>query len=91
MAAAAEIKDSADTLRARVYECILKKGDDGATDEEIQVALNMAGNTERPRRRELEIDFHRVKDSGRTRPTMSGRKAVVWVKCELPAKEEWSL
>ena len=49
----------------------------GATDEEIQDRLNMAPNTERPRRRELQLNGL-VRDSGERRLTRSGRKAVVW-------------
>jgi hypothetical protein len=50
----------------------------GATDEELMDGTGIAPNTLRPRRRELQI-MGRVKDSGATRPTKSGRKAVVWV------------
>jgi len=37
-------------VRLYLYEC----GPSGATDEEIQLALDMAPNTQRPRRLELE-------------------------------------
>ena len=50
----------------------------GATDESIQLALNIPQNTERPRRRELEL-AGKIKDSGRTQRTKSGRKAVLWI------------
>ena len=53
------------------------KVSDGATDEEMQDALEMAPNTQRPRRRELELQGV-VEDSGRTRATRSGRKAILW-------------
>jgi len=66
------------TLRARVMAKIAASGDDGATDEEIQIAFEMEGNTERPRRRELQLGGLIV-DSGRRRLTTSGRQAVVWV------------
>lgn len=49
----------------------------GATDEEMQFELNMAANTQRPRRRELQL-MGRIVDSGKTRRTQSGREAVVW-------------
>lgn len=77
-AAAIEIHDSAATIRERVYEFIKGRGESGATDEEIQVALDLHGNTERPRRRELQKDL-RIIDSASRRQTESGRKAVVWV------------
>lgn len=67
--------ENASTLRARVLAHIEASG--GATDEEIQVALGMDGNTERPRRRELEQQS-RIVPQG-TRQTASGRQAVVWV------------
>ena len=50
---------------------------ESATDEEMQDALEMAPNTQRPRRRELEQQAV-VEDSGLTRATKSGRKAVLW-------------
>ena len=76
-AAAASI-DNAASLRARVYRLIEERESWGATDIEIQNELNMDGNTERPRRRELQR-AGKIKDSGRTRKTPSGRSAVVWV------------
>lgn len=76
-AAAEEILTLAAAMRARVYECIVS-APDGMTDEEGQAALGMPGNTYRPRRRELQ-QAGMVCDSGRTRPTESGRSAVVWI------------
>jgi len=51
---------------------------EGATDEQIADALGLAGNTARPRRRELE-QSNLIKDSGRYALTKSGRKATLWV------------
>jgi hypothetical protein len=74
--AADQIEPTAETLRAAVFQYIDWCGEAGATDEEIQIALKMAGNTERPRRWELYLadkiysDGHRV--NGR------GRKCAVW-------------
>ena len=48
-----------------------------ATDEEIQRSLKMDGNTERPRRRELELSG-KIVDSGKRRKTSTGSPAVVW-------------
>ena len=53
IAAADAIKPCAATLRRRVFEYIRDQGRTGATDEECQVALGMAGDTQRPRRVEL--------------------------------------
>jgi hypothetical protein len=49
----------------------------GGTDEELQDALGMNPNTQRPRRIEL-VERGLVRDSGRTRKTKSGRRATVW-------------
>lgn len=76
--AATEIRSEAATLRGEVFRYILGRGEQGATDEEIQEALEMAGNTERPRRRELEAEG-RIFDCGKRRHTKTGRKAAVWV------------
>ena len=77
-AAAEAMKPTAARLRTRVYERLVLAGWDGMTDEELQVALRMVDNTERPRRREL-VERDLVVDSGRKRPTISGRRAIVWV------------
>lgn len=50
----------------------------GATDDEIEQQLNLRHQTVSPRRRELVL-LGKVVDSGRTRPTRSGRRATVWV------------
>lgn len=75
--AAEAIVPLAGRLRRRVYEWLVSRGETGGTDEEIQDALDMPSSTERPRRVEL-VRAGLVIDSGRTRPTRSGRNAVVW-------------
>lgn len=82
-AAAAAIKPDTSRLRGEVLKFITAQGIAGATDEEIQLALGMSGNTERPRRRELE-ERGAIRESGAKRPTASGRKAAVWVATALP-------
>jgi len=77
--AAKAIKPNAATLRRKVLDAIEAAGPHGLTDQEIQDRLGMEGNTERPRRRELESAGF-IKDSGTTRKTATGRKATVWVK-----------
>lgn len=72
------------TLRAAVMAYIAHKRADGATDEELQFALSLEGNTERPRRRELQLGGL-ITDSGQRRLTASNRNAVVWV--ATPPKE----
>lgn len=78
VAAAKQIEPITGALRLAVYAMLVSRGWVGATDEEMQDALEMAPNTQRPRRIEL-VEDGWVRDSGRTRPTRSGRKAVVWV------------
>ena len=75
--AAIQALTKADSMRLVVWACICKAGDAGRTDAEIQEALSLDGNTERPRRRELE-QAGLIKPAG-TRRTASGRAAVVWV------------
>lgn len=76
-AAAEAVEPKAATLRRRVLEYLRSVHPDGATDNEIQAALGMDPNTQRPRRVEL-VTMRLVRDSGQTRPTPSGRRAVVW-------------
>ncbi len=75
--AALSIYDGLNELEARVLR-YLAGCDDGATDEEGIEATGLKDNTYRPRRIKL-MALGRVTDSGRTRPTHCGRKAVVWV------------
>lgn len=72
------IQPSAGVLRVQVAQYIAQTGGAGATDDEVQVALDMNPSTERPRRVEL-VELGQVKDSGLRRQTRSGRQAVVWV------------
>lgn len=69
------------SLRALVGRYVAGCGQSGATDEEIQVELEMNGNTERPRRCEL-VEAGVLVDSGERRRTRNGRKAVVWIVAE---------
>ena len=77
-AAARQIEHRSATLKDRVLRCIESAGSHGMTDEEIQRALFMGGNTQRPRRRELE-QACQISDSGRSRKNRSGRYATVWI------------
>lgn len=79
------IRPVARTLRAQVFVELLKRGTAGATLEELEVTLKIPGNTIRPRRQELE-KRGLVVDSGRERPTSSGRSAIVWIVPEEVAK-----
>lgn len=68
--------NSSETRRA-VLAYLAGFGDDGATDEQLQLALNMNGSSERPRRGEL-CEMRYVFDSGLKRKTMSGKDAIIW-------------
>lgn len=76
--AAVEIQPVAGTMRFAVLEYIRSRGEYGATDDEIEVALEMRHQTASARRRELELK-NLVADSGEMRATRSGRKAAIWV------------
>ena len=77
-AAAVGIAPRAGTKRALVMDYIRSCSAQGATDEEMQQCIPMAANTQRPRRVEL-LAAKLIKDSGRTRKTVGGDEAVVWV------------
>jgi predicted ArsR family transcriptional regulator len=49
----------------------------GATNDELEVALKISGNTLRPRVVELRARGL-IRDTGSTRKTRSGRSAIVW-------------
>jgi hypothetical protein len=74
--AAEAARPSAETGRARVL-ALLSRSLVGLTDEEISTALGMNANTERPRRRELEL-ARLVRAAAQQRRTRSGRFAQVW-------------
>lgn len=68
---------NASTDRSLVLETLRGFAGIGLTDEAIQFATKLPGNTERPRRIEL-CRKGLVVDSGKTRKTTSGRMATVW-------------
>jgi len=78
-AAGRSIEDQLGRLQRQVLSFIVCCGPHGATDEEIQDRLQMPANTERPRRRELQLGGW-ISDSGSKRKTRSARSAVVWRK-----------
>ena len=75
--AAELIEPDAATLRGKVLAHLRECGSTGATDDEMQIALRMNSNTQRPRRIELwRRDL--IRATGHRRPTRSGRSAMVW-------------
>jgi len=73
--AAVAVAPSATRLRTEVLLHLRQHGP--KTDEQMQDALGMNPNTQRPRRVEL-VERGLVGDSGERRPTRAGRKAIVW-------------
>lgn len=74
----------AGTKRAQVWEFLKREGTHGATDEEGERKLGWIHQTYSARRCELAIQ-KLVKDSGERRLTSYGKRAAVWVACDLPA------
>jgi hypothetical protein len=67
--------------QSRLHKLVLEKlaqSRFGETDESLMQLTGLPANTLRPRRRELQIKG-KIKDSGQTRKTASGRQATVWV------------
>jgi hypothetical protein len=85
--AAGRIAGHAGTLRAAVLALLRERGEHGATDQEIQDALQLPSNTEIPRRWEL-VNAGAVVASGRKRKTRSNCPATVWVLSEFASKPE---
>lgn len=77
IAAASSIDASRKTMLAKVFSHIKSRGAHGATDDEIEIALDWRHQTVSARRRELVLGNHIV-DSGERRATRSGRTASVW-------------
>lgn len=75
LAAAAAIRGRIGPLHMQLIRYL--RTCDGATDEEMQADIPMGANTQRPRRRELEL-WGVIENSGRVRLTRSRRLAVVW-------------
>lgn len=72
------IEQSVGTLRGKVLRFLKARGRHGATDHEMQSGIPMDPSTQRPRRIEL-VHKGLVQNSGRSRPTPSGRQAIVWI------------
>jgi len=72
-----KIEPKIGTLKKRVYEMLLNRGMQGATDQEIEKYLHLEGNTVRPIRGAL-VDIGLVLDTGLTRPNEKGNRCIVW-------------
>lgn len=71
------MRSCAGAQQQRVLECLQQAGHAGLTDEQIQCALDLSGNSERPRRSKL-VELGLVRNTGVIRLTNSGHAAVVW-------------
>lgn len=76
--AAQQAKTFAASQQEQVFAFIKQAGEHGATDQEIQDALNIGESSERPRRVRL-VELGRVADSRTMRMTRSECPAKVWV------------
>lgn len=76
--AAAKMFPRAGTDARRVLDFIVSRGGVGATDDEIEIMLEMIHQTASARRRGLVLTDW-IKDSGEKRKTRSGSKAIVWI------------
>jgi transcription initiation factor IIE alpha subunit len=77
IAAAQKVLPRTGSLRRKVYEYILKQGLRGATDQEIEKALQIEGNTVRPTRISLVKDGF-IMDTGSTRKNQHDNDCIVW-------------
>lgn len=73
--AAHSMEDAAGAIRERIYRHLCEGG---ATCDEIEVWAGLRHQTASARINEL-WKGKRIFDSGKTRPTRSGRKAIVWI------------
>lgn len=74
-AASDSVRKKIGPLHKEIIDYLAAHG--GATDEQMQFGLGMVANTQRPRRRELQL-MGIIEDSGKLYPTRSNREAVVW-------------
>ena len=76
--ALSSVAESVDKLRSIVLVMICERDAEGATCDEVEVALSMRHQTASARVNEL-MEAGKISDSGVRRRTRSGRKAIVWV------------
>ena len=75
--AAERVYPKSGSIRLSVYEYLIRQGLRGATDQEVQSALNMSGDSVRPSRITLLRDGLII-DSGETRLNANGNPCTVW-------------
>ena len=79
--ASESVKCAVERQQERILEFIRARGQRGATREEIELSLRMAGNSVRPRCSEL-LKRGTINLSADKRPTHAGRDAQVLIVCE---------
>ena len=87
-AAAASMESETSTIRGRIYRYMESVGFAGITSDEVEERLNLRHQTAAARLTELWHTLHLIEDSGRRRPTRSGRNAIVFVVAYLVVKVE---
>ena len=65
------------TIRRKVYDYFVDRGLRGATDQEVEIALQISGNTLRPTRGSLVKDGYLI-DTGTTRKNYNQQDCIVW-------------
>ena len=78
-AAAASVEHGAESLCAVIFAAIKAAGDHGMTCFEVEERFALKHQTASARLWDLHTKTTVLMDSGRRRPTSSGRKAVVWI------------
>lgn len=74
------------TQRRLILDAIAAAGERGLTHDEIAAVPGVADTAHRTRKTEL-VEDGWVEDSGRTRPTVTGTDAIVWVLTEQGRRE----
>jgi len=84
--AAKKMRKHAPVQREHILAYIVGQGARGATAEEVAIALGLRSQSAGPRVKELR-EAGEIIDTGRTRPTTSGRSAAVYVAVEDSAAQ----
>ncbi len=77
VAAALSALPRSGTIRRKVYDYFVLRGLRGATDQEVEIALQISGNTLRPTRGSLVKDGYLI-DTGTTRKNYNQQDCIVW-------------
>lgn len=78
LSAAKSVEARVPKMKMAVMDCIARGYDEGRTCDEVEVWLGMSHQTASARIRDL-VKSGKIADSGKRRPTRSGRKAAVYM------------